>query len=105
MQKRGNKKKKPTHIREALNTALARFRSDADLELLKVFEIWGSAVGRVIADNSRPTAYKGSILMVDVISSAWIHQLHFLKKDLISKVNQALGSEKITDIKFKVGKV
>ncbi|KKK55968.1 hypothetical protein LCGC14_3069230, partial [marine sediment metagenome] len=38
-----------------------------------------------------------------VNSSTWIQQLRFLKKDLIAKINDALGKEMVSEIKFKIG--
>jgi len=40
---------------------------------------------------------------VHVISSTWIHQLQFLKNDLMAKINAALGKPLIQEIKFKIG--
>ena len=63
------------------------------------------AVGEVIARNARPGAFKGKLLLVNVTSSTWAHQLQFLKKDIIKKVNDALGKELVEEIKFKIGPV
>jgi hypothetical protein len=38
-----------------------------------------------------------------VSSSAWLHQLHFLKTELLEKLNLGLTNQKIEDIKFKIG--
>jgi predicted nucleic acid-binding Zn ribbon protein len=38
-----------------------------------------------------------------VSSSAWLHQLRFLKADLLEKLNHSLTNERIEDIKFKIG--
>jgi hypothetical protein len=38
-----------------------------------------------------------------VTNSTWIHQLQFLKKEMIAKLNDALGNAPIADLKFKIG--
>ena len=93
------------HIGDILNNVLKTCRSDCDEELSKVWSLWESAVGDVIAKNTKPEAFKGKLLLVLVNSHPWMHQLQFLKKDIINKVNQALGKELVQDIKFKIGPV
>ena len=74
-----------------------------DAPLLQVWDLWERAVGEIIAENARPAAFKGSILLVHVNSSPWLHQLHFLKEDILSKINRELGQELVKEIKFKIG--
>jgi predicted nucleic acid-binding Zn ribbon protein len=38
-----------------------------------------------------------------VSSSVWLQELHFKKKELIEKLNQAAGSTVVEDIRFKLG--
>ena len=95
--------KKPAHISGILQSALAGYRSKGDGELVKVWNLWDGVVGHAIAENTRAAAFKGSLLIVHVSSSTWLHHLHFLKRDLIDKINQALGKKLVGDIKFKVG--
>ncbi|MFC1813872.1 DUF721 domain-containing protein [Thermodesulfobacteriota bacterium] len=64
-----------------------------------------AVVGKAIAENARPAAFKGKMLLVHVTSSTWIHELQFLKKDIIRKVNNALGEEQVEEIKFKIGPI
>jgi predicted nucleic acid-binding Zn ribbon protein len=59
----------------------------------------------VIAQNAKPAAFKGKILIVHVSSSTWVHQLQFLKKEMIAKLNNAFGNALIDDLKFKIGKL
>ena len=71
--------------------------------ILDPVHVSGKVVGPPISDNAKPFAVKGSILLVHVSSSAWLHQLRFLKADLLKKLNHSLTNERIEDIKFKIG--
>ena len=93
------------HIGDILSGVLKTCRSDCDEELSQVWGLWENAVGDVIAKNTKPEAFKGKLLLVLVSSPPWMHQLQFLKKDIINKVNQTLGKELVQDIKFKIGPV
>ena len=99
------KSKKSAHIGSILNDVLKTLRPEADGGLVRVWQLWDEVVGRTIAENARPAAFKGKLLLVHVASSPWIHQLQFLKKDIIEKLNAALRQDLIKDIKFKIGPV
>ena len=98
-------KAKFVHIGSVLDTVLKTYRRETDTRLIRVCQIWDSVVGDVIAQNARPAAVKGRVLLVHVASSTWVHQLQFLKADIIEKLNQALNRQPIEDIKFKIGPV
>jgi predicted nucleic acid-binding Zn ribbon protein len=86
-----------------LPNILSSIRKDGDAQLLQVWKLWDRSVGEAIAKNTRPSAFKGKLLLVEVTSSAWIHELQFLKSDIINKLNNALGKELVEEIKFKIG--
>ncbi len=90
-------------IGTVLKKVLADFQKSADYGLIQVWNIWEMAVGPVIAENTRPAAFKGKILLVHVTSSVWTQELQFLKKDIIGKVNEKLGADLVEEIKFKIG--
>jgi len=91
------------HIGNILDNVLKSYRTEADSGLKDVWHLWDAVVGEAIAQNTRPTAFKGNLLIVHVSNSTWIHQLQFLKNDLISTLNTALGKPLLKDIRFKIG--
>ena len=96
-------KAKFEHIGSIIPDVLRTYRKDADGELVQLWQVWDDVVGEVIAQNARPAAFKGKILIVHVSSSTWVHQLQFLKKEMIAKLNNAFGKSLIDDLKFKIG--
>lgn len=88
---------------DVLQEVLQQFRQPADENLLRIWDLWDEAVGAVIAQHARPSAFKGDLLIVQVSNSTWIHHLQFLKPDILHKVNQALGHNQIADLRFKIG--
>jgi len=100
---RKKRKAKFVHIGSVIGDVLKKYRHQTDAELVRVWQVWDGIVGNVIAQNAKPAAFKGRILLVHVTSSSWIHQLQFLKKEMIAKLNDALGKTLIDDLKFKVG--
>lgn len=92
-----------THIGGVLSGLLKQFRPEAEQRMLRIWRVWDRVVGADIARNARPAAFKGSILLVHVTSSTWLHHLQYLKKDLIARLNEDLGQAIVSDIKFKIG--
>lgn len=103
-QKRLNRKNF-TDIGSVLDKVLHQYRPKDDQELCKVWDLWTVAVGREISANARPAAFKGRRLLVHVSNSTWLHHLRFMEKDLIAKINTALGGERIETIQLKIGPV
>ena len=102
---RKKRKAKFVHIGSLLDDVLKKYRHETNAELVKVWQVWDNIVGNVIAQNAKPAAFKGRILLVHVTSSTWIHQLQFLKKEMIAKINHKLGKTLIEDLKFKIGPI
>ena len=98
-------KAKFVHIGSIIDDVLKTYRREPDGELIRVWQVWDSVVGDVIAKNAKPGAFKGRILLVYVTSSTWVHQLQFLKEEMIAKLNDALGKSLIDDLKFKIGPI
>ena len=98
-------KSKFVHIGSIINDVLKNYRREPDGELIRVWHVWDSIVGDVISKNAKPAAFKGRILLVHVTSSTWVHQLQFLKEEMIAKLNEGLGKSLIADLKFKIGPV
>ena len=96
-------KAKFEHIGNILADVLKTYRRETNADLVQVFQVWDKVVGDVIAQNARPAAFKGKILLVHVSSSTWIHQLQFLKEEMMAKLNKDLGKSVIGEIKFKIG--
>ena len=88
-----------------LREALKASRIDVDLDAHRIWQQWKDVVGPTIAENTRPQAVKGKLLLVNVSSAPWMQQLQFLKSELIEKLNDTLGKEVVGDIRFKIGSV
>lgn len=93
------------HIGNIIGKVLKTCRNDFDENLGQVWSLWDRAIGDDIAKNARPEAFKGKILLVNVTSSTWMHQLQFLKNDIIKQINHALGKDLVKEIKFKIGPI
>lgn len=100
-----SKNGKLIHIRDILNSALGKYRPAMDTAMTRIWDIWDDAVGKPIAMNAKPDSFKDGILIVNVSSSSWIHQLKFLETEMISNINKQLDQPIVRQIRFKIGKI
>ncbi len=91
------------HIGSILENIMDGSRGDFDIRLTRIWDMWDGIVDPHIAENARPVAFKGKLLIVHASSSSWINHLQYLKMDIISQINNALGKRLVNDIKFKIG--
>jgi predicted nucleic acid-binding Zn ribbon protein len=105
MKNRRKKQKEFIPMSAVLPNLLKSIRTGSDTQLVEVWELWDGLVGEAIAKNTRPAAFKGKLLLVEVSSSTWMHQLQFLKADIVEKINDAFGKEMVEEIKFKIGTI
>ena len=75
------------------------------MEQVMLYRLWKDAVGDAVARNASPVLVRGGVLHVNVTSSVWMQELHFLRDMLLEKINAGLSGTKIKDIRFKVGPV
>jgi len=61
---------------------------------------WPALAGERIAHRARATAYRDGVLTVEVDGSAWMHELGFLKRDLVRRANQHIGAEIVREVRF-----
>ena len=99
------KDNKLIHISDILNSALGKYRPARDTDMTQIWDIWDSAVGRPIAMNAKPDAFKDGNLTVNVSSSTWIHQLKFLEKEMITTINKKMDKDLVKQIRFKIGRI
>jgi len=105
----GMKKKKQKngfeHIGSIIDDVIKAYGNKNDPLIGGVWRVWEHAVGETIANHARPAAVKGKLLLVYVTNSTWLHQLQFLKADILAKLNAALDKPLVEEIKFKIGSI
>ena len=104
MKKKRPNNKRFSHIGSALDDTLRPFRARfQDSSLDDIWAKWETAVGKDIARNAKPGVYRDQILVVFVTSSPWLQHLQFLKADILTRLNRAIGSDRVKDIRFRIG--
>lgn len=90
-------------INRILDSVVKNLGLGKKLDEGKAITVWERAVGRDIAEQTRPIKVQGSKLFVEVFSSSWKNELTFLKTDIIRKLNAMTGKIVLDDIIFVSG--
>ena len=61
---------------------------------------WPVVAGVRIARRSRAVSFRDGALTVEVEGSAWMHELGFLKPELVRNLNRHLGADVVRDVRF-----
>ncbi|WP_367620739.1 DUF721 domain-containing protein [Geomonas oryzisoli] len=99
------KMKRPAPVTDLLTALLRGTPAELRLKEGRIWEVWDEAVGDKIAAHAQPAAFREGTLTLHVDSPPWLQQLTYLKKELITKVNEALDQELVKEIQLKSGKV
>ena len=70
-----------------------------------LIDAWNRAVGSQIGSKAQPDRLRNDVLYVRVATSVWMHELQFMKQDIIVKLNGILGGNPVTQIRFFIGEV
>ncbi|MDI3480863.1 MAG: hypothetical protein PWQ97_518 [Tepidanaerobacteraceae bacterium] len=68
----------------------------------QIFLRYENLVGEHIAKVSKPVVFRNNTLFIGVENPIWSHQLHFLKREIIEKLNSIFDEPLVCDIKFQI---
>ena len=61
---------------------------------------WPAVAGPRLARHTRAVSFRDGTLAVEVEGSAWMHELGFLKRELVRNLNRHLGAEIVQDVRL-----
>ena len=71
--------------------------------LAAVQAAWPDAVGARIAAEARPVREREGTVTVECRAATWAQELDLLHDELLERVNEALGGERVTRLRMVVG--
>ncbi len=89
-----------SQIGEILKKALQSAGIAERLEKQTAITAWPEIVGRTLAENAIPIKIEKDTLIVRAKSAAWRNELIFLKPQILAKIAERIGEDKIKDIVF-----
>ncbi|HZO77173.1 MAG TPA: DUF721 domain-containing protein [Solirubrobacteraceae bacterium] len=74
-----------------------------DTVLAKIQRAWPDAVGAAIAQHAKPVAERAGVLTISCESSVWAQELDLMSQGILERVNESLGSGRITRLRCVAG--
>jgi predicted nucleic acid-binding Zn ribbon protein len=71
--------------------------------LARVQEVWHRVGGDAIASAASPTAERDGVLTVTCAAAVWAQELDLMACELIARLNQELGAERIRELRCRTG--
>jgi predicted nucleic acid-binding Zn ribbon protein len=90
---------------EILGKVLKKRRIPHTASDRRLVELWQGCVGPSIAAQTHPESVKRGILYVRVSAPVWMHQLQFLKEEIIEKLHRMDPPREIRGLFFSVGEL
>jgi predicted nucleic acid-binding Zn ribbon protein len=94
-------RRSPKPLGESIRALRAEVQPQTPLAAVQA--VWPGAVGARIDAEARPVRERDGALTVECRSSTWAQELDLLQDELLARLNQALGSERITRLRMVVG--
>ncbi len=97
---------KPRPSPQDISSVIRRFVSDSEmaakLQKYSIFNHWEEIVGEGISSRTKPEKISRDILYISVTNSTWANELRMMSAQLLSKINNFIGTDEIKELRFKV---
>jgi len=93
-------KKQPQDLKKSIAEHLRWSGIETPLKQKRLIDSWPAVVGEGINSYTENLFIKNQTLMVKLSSPALRSDLNMMKSRLVGKLNQRVGSQIITDIRF-----
>ncbi|MFZ1731864.1 MAG: DUF721 domain-containing protein [Bacteroidota bacterium] len=88
-------------LADVMQKALMQHGLDHGIREQNIFIRWEEIVGTAIAKQATPTRLHSGLLWVRVVDAAWRQELSLMRRELVAKINAALGEEIVKDIRLR----
>ena len=93
----------PARIKDVLKELGGHMGIKAPAETAALWSRWKDIVGSSVADHASPSSLRDGVLKVRVDSPAWATEIGYLAGEIRSRINAALGSAAVAEIRVWVG--
>lgn len=90
---------------EVASRLLSRHVPRDQMRLSRVREVWEEAATAKVAERAWPSAVSGDELLIDVHDNQWLHELTYLRQDLLARIRARCPVAEIGRIRLRLGPV
>jgi predicted nucleic acid-binding Zn ribbon protein len=92
---------KTSSLGTALRVALERRGMDRSIREQQMLQRWSEIVGDAVARQATPRRLHDGVLWLSVPEATWRMELHSMRKELLKKINAAVGEELVREIRVQ----
>ncbi len=91
-------RKKPESLQDVMKKLIKQLGLEETVNQQKAMLMWNESVGEKIAKVAIPEKIEHGRLYVRVENNAWKQEIHYLKHEIIKRINAGLKSNIVSDI-------
>ncbi|MFA6233821.1 MAG: DUF721 domain-containing protein [Bacteroidota bacterium] len=88
-------------LADVMKKALIQQGLDHGIREQNIFLHWEDIVGTAISKHATPNRLRSGLLWLHVVDAAWRQELSLMRRELVAKINTALGEEIVKDIRLR----
>ena len=93
-------RKEPESVGDVLRSLLEQTELQGRMKELEAIQLWPKVAGHVIADECGKPSVKNGLMTISVPNASLRNELHMTRSSLRRLINEHLGKETITEIRF-----
>lgn len=90
----------PVPVSRLLEGVLKEAGVHEQVQRASAVDEWADQVGEAIARVARPRVVSGSVLVVEVRSSAWLNELNMMRDEILHRLNKDRAGAPIEGLRF-----
>ena len=95
----------PTAVSEVLEKIFGKSGHTKKYKEAQLVHLWEKVVGEKLATHTYPQRVENECLICIVDNSAWLHEVQFMKQDIVKKINEVMKKRLVKNIFFKLGPI
>lgn len=92
-------------VEKIISRILRNLKDSRRLREELILFVWEEVVGKGVSRNTSPQRVFSGIMTVNTNGSAWAQELSLQKEEIRKRLNERIGFDLITDIRFRAGDV
>ena len=93
----------PERLGDVLRATLKQQNIDLNMKDQHLCDAWSKAVGPLISSQTCVERFDRNTIFLKVSSPVWMHQLQFMKSEIMKRINSILGNEVVETLFFSIG--
>ena len=85
--------------------AIRKIVPPEQLELTRVRAVWPELAGGRLHTVAWPAALRGGTLWIHVLDNQWLHELAYMRHDLLARIRRGCPAAGVSDLRVRVGEV